>query len=239
VEAKMNSGVESRDRLIVALDFEDIQQAKSMVTQLGDSVTFYKIGLQLCMTGEYFRLLDWLVAHHKKVFVDLKFFDIPTTVGKAVKQLSGRGITFATVHGNDGIMRAAAENKGDVRILAVTVLTSLDRGDLDDLGFECDVEALVLSRASRAIELGCDGVVASGQEASAMRASLGDGFLVVSPGIRPVQNDDDQKRVVTPTQALSNGADYLVVGRPITAASDPLQAAQGIQKEIALACAVS
>ncbi|HAY46774.1 MAG TPA: orotidine-5'-phosphate decarboxylase [Gammaproteobacteria bacterium] len=232
----MNSDIESRDRLIVALDFEDIQQAKSLVVELGESVTFYKIGLQLCMTGEYFGLLDWLVAKQKKVFVDLKFFDIPATVGKAVKQLSGRGITFATVHGNDGIMRAAAENKGDVRILAVTVLTSLDRGDLDDLGFECDVEALVLSRASRAIELGCDGVVASGQEASAMRQSLGDGFLVVSPGIRPVQNDDDQKRVVTPTQALNNGADYLVVGRPITAASDPVLAAQGIQKEIAAAC---
>ncbi|MBT5560477.1 MAG: orotidine-5'-phosphate decarboxylase [Proteobacteria bacterium] len=232
----MNSDIESRDRLIVALDFEDIQQAKSLVVELGESVTFYKIGLQLCMTGEYFGLLDWLVAKQKKVFVDLKFFDIPATVGKAVKQLSGRGITFATVHGNDGIMRAAAENKGDVRILAVTVLTSLDRGDLDDLGFECDVEALVLSRASRAIELGCDGVVASGQEASAMRQSLGDSFLVVSPGIRPVQNDDDQKRVVTPTQALNNGADYLVVGRPITAASDPVLAAQGIQKEIAAAC---
>ena len=235
----MNSAIESRDRLIVALDFEDIQQAKTLVTQLGDSVTFYKIGLQLCMTGEYFELLDWLVAQQKKVFVDLKFFDIPATVGRAVKQLSGRGITFATVHGNDGIMRAAAENKGDVRILAVTVLTSLDRGDLDDLGFECDVEALVLSRASRAIELGCDGVVASGQEASAMRQSLGHGFLVVSPGIRPIENDDDQKRVVTPTQALKNGADYLVVGRPITAALDPLQAAQGIQKEITLACAAS
>jgi orotidine-5'-phosphate decarboxylase len=232
----MNSSIESRDRLIVALDFEDIQQAKSLVTLLGDSVTFYKIGLQLCMTGEYFDLLDWLVAQQKKVFVDLKFFDIPATVGKAVKQLSGRGITFATVHGNDGIMRAAAENKGDVRILAVTVLTSLDRGDLDDLGFDCDVEALVLSRASRAVELGCDGVVASGQEASAMRSSLGHGFLVVSPGIRPVQNDDDQKRVVTPTQALNNGADYLVVGRPITAASDPLLAAQNIQQEIAAAC---
>jgi orotidine-5'-phosphate decarboxylase len=232
----MNNGIESRDRLIVALDFEDIQQAKSLVAQLGDSVTFYKIGLQLCMTGKYFDLLDWLVAQKKKVFVDLKFFDIPATVGKAVKQLAGRGITFATVHGNDGIMRAAAENKGDVRILAVTVLTSLDRGDLDDLGFECDVETLVLSRASRAVELGCDGVVASGQEASAMRQSLGQGFLVVSPGIRPVENDDDQKRVVTPTQALKNGADYLVVGRPIIAAPDPLLAAQNIQLEIASAC---
>jgi orotidine-5'-phosphate decarboxylase len=232
----MNNGIESRDRLIVALDFEDIQQAKSLVAQLGDSVTFYKIGLQLCMTGKYFDLLDWLVAQKKKVFVDLKFFDIPATVGKAVKQLAGRGITFATVHGNDGIMRAAAENKGDVRILAVTVLTSLDRGDLDDLGFECDVETLVLSRASRAVELGCDGVVASGQEASAMRQSLGQGFLVVSPGIRPIENDDDQKRVVTPTQALKNGADYLVVGRPIIAAPDPLLAAQNIQLEIASAC---
>ena len=232
----MNPDIESKDRLIVALDLEDIEQAKALVSRLGDSVSFYKIGLQLCMTGGYFDLLDWLVAQRKKVFVDLKFFDIPATVGKAVKQLAGKGITFATVHGNDGIMRAAAENKGDVRILAVTVLTSLDRGDLDDLGFDCDVEKLVLSRAKRAVALGCDGVVASGQEAAAMRKSLGEEFLVVSPGIRPVQNDDDQKRVVTPTEALNNGADYLVVGRPITAATDPVAAAENIQQEIAIAC---
>ena len=231
----MKHDIEVRDRLIVALDVEQTEQARALVERLGDEVGFYKIGLQLCMTGEYFDLLDWLVDQGKKVFVDLKFFDIPATVGKAVKQLNGRGVSFATVHGNDGIMRAAAENKGDVQILAVTVLTSLDRGDLDDLGFQCDVEDLVLSRARRAVQLGCDGVVASGLEARGMREQLGEGFLVVSPGIRPVDNDDDQKRIVTPAQALENGADYLVVGRPITAAVDPVVAAQAIQQEIARA----
>ncbi|MCL4133221.1 UNVERIFIED_CONTAM: hypothetical protein GTU68_051233 [Idotea baltica] len=129
-------------------------------------------------------------------------------------------------------MRAAAENKGDVKILAVTVLTSLDRGDLDDLGFDCDVSDLVLSRAKRAVQLGCDGVVASGQEAAAMREKLGNSFMVITPGIRPVDNDDDQKRVVTAAQAFTNGADYIVVGRPIRDAVDPKQAAEALQAEI-------
>ncbi len=125
---------------------------------------FYKLGLEMMMSGGYFELLDWMVARGKKVFADLKFFDVPATVGAAVRQLSPRGVTFATVHGNQGIMEAAAKAKGEVKILAVTVLTSLDRGDLDDLGFACDVERLVLSRARRAFEAGCDGVVASGLE---------------------------------------------------------------------------
>ncbi|MDB4512268.1 orotidine-5'-phosphate decarboxylase, partial [Arenicella sp.] len=124
------------------------------------------------------------------------------------------------------------DNKGDVKVLAVTVLTSLDRGDLDDLGFACDVNQLVLSRAKRAIEIGCDGVVASGQEATAMREKLGTSFMVITPGIRPVDNDDDQKRVVTATQAFTNGADYIVVGRPIRDAADPKQAAEALQLEI-------
>lgn len=229
----MTRNIDSRDRLIVALDVPTASQAKAMVELLGDSVTFYKIGLELFMSGEYFELLDYLSAKRKKIFVDLKFFDVPATVGRAVAQLSGKGVTFTTVHGNDGIMRAAAENKGDVQVLAVTVLTSLDRGDLDDLGFDCDVSELVLSRAKRAVELGCDGVVASGQEATAMRQRLGDSFLVVTPGIRPVDNDDDQKRVVTATQAFSNGADYIVVGRPIRDADDPKKAADELQAEIA------
>jgi len=224
--------IQDKDRLIVALDVPTADQAKRMVELLGDSVSFYKIGLELFMSGEYFELLDWLNALDKKIFVDLKFFDVPATVGRAVAQLNGKGVTFATIHGNDSIMRAAAENKGDVQVLAVTVLTSLDRGDLDDLGFECDVRDLVLSRAKRAVEIGCDGVVASGQEASAMRERLGDSFLVVTPGIRPVDNDDDQKRVVTAKQAFENGADYIVVGRPIRDAQDPRQAASDLQAEI-------
>ncbi len=184
------------------------------------------------MAGGYFELIDWLLQRNKKIFVDLKFFDVPATVRRAVSQLNNRGITFATVHGNDAIMRAAAAVKQDVKILAVTVLTSLDRGDLVDLGFDCEVDELVLSRTRRAIEAGCDGVIASGMEAMRLREALGDKFLVVSPGIRPVDNDDDQKRVVTPAQAFENGADYIVVGRPVRDASNPRQAAENIQQEI-------
>ena len=224
--------ISNNERLIVALDVPTASEAKALVEVLGDSVVFYKIGLELFMSGEYFELLDYLNSVNKKIFVDLKFFDVPATVGRAVAQLNGKGVTFATIHGNDSIMRAAATNKGDVKILAVTVLTSLDRGDLDDLGFDCDVNDLVVSRAKRAVEIGCDGVVASGQEASTMRAKLGDSFMVITPGIRPIDNDDDQKRVVTATQAFENGADYIVVGRPIRDAENPKEAALALQAEI-------
>ena len=217
---------------IVALDVPTVDAAKAMVEQLDDAVSFYKIGLELFMSGEYFELLDWLKAQEKKIFVDLKFFDVPATVGRAIKQLSGKGVTFATIHGNDSIMRSAAENKGDIQVLAVTVLTSLDRGDLDDLGFDCDVDKLVLSRAKRAIELGCDGVVASGLEAPVMRENLGHNFMIISPGIRPVDNDDDQKRVVTVEKEFENGADYIVIGRPIRDAKNPKAAAEAIQAQI-------
>lgn len=228
----MTNSIPNKERLIVALDVPTAAEAKELVEALGDSAVFYKIGLELFMSGEYFELLDWLNKRNKKIFVDLKFFDVPATVGRAVSQLNGKGVTFATIHGNDSIMRAAAQNKGDVKILAVTVLTSLDRGDLDDLGFDCDVSDLVLSRAKRAVEIGCDGVVASGQEAASMREKLGDSFMVITPGIRPVDNDDDQKRVVTAAQAFTNGADYIVVGRPIRDAADPKLAAESLQAEI-------
>ena len=180
-------------------------------------------------------MTDWMTARNKKVFVDLKFFDVPATVGRAVARLASRGVTFATVHGNQGIMEAAAAAKGDLKILAVTALTSLDRGDLDDLGFQCDVGELVLSRARRALEAGCDGVVASGLELPAMRKAVDRRLLVVTPGIRPVENrpTDDQKRVVTVEQAFSDGADYIVVGRPIRDAADPRAAAEGMQGTIA------
>jgi len=228
----MQDNITSKDRLIVALDVPTAPDAKDLVEILGDSVHFYKIGLELFMAGDYFELLDWLNGKNKKVFVDLKFFDIPETVRRAVHRLNGRNVHFATVHGNDSIMRAAAEAKGDVRILAVTVLTSLDRGDLDDLGFECDVEELVLSRARRAVAVGCDGVVASGLEALALRRALDKRLLIVSPGIRPVENKEDQKRVVGVEQAFNNGADYIVVGRPIRNAKDPRAAAEKMQSQI-------
>ncbi|MDQ1316207.1 MAG: orotidine-5-phosphate decarboxylase [Pseudomonadota bacterium] len=227
--------IPARDRLIVALDVADAAAARALVTQLGDAVSFYKIGLELFMAGGYFELLEWLTAQGKKVFVDLKFFDVPETVRSAVRALAGSGATFATVHGNQAIMEAAVRDKGELKILAVTVLTSLDRGDLDDLGFACDVDKLVLSRARRALETGVDGIVSSGLEAPMIRRELGQRLLVVTPGIRPVENRpaDDQKRTVDVAQAFNNGADYIVVGRPIRQATDPRAAAEAVQATIA------
>ena len=223
------------ERLIVALDVPTPAEARALVERLGDAAYFYKVGLELFMAGGYFELVDWLAARGKKVFVDLKFFDVPETVRRAVANLRGRGVAFATVHGNQAMMQAAAAEKGDVRILAVTVLTSLDRGDLDDLGFSCDLERLVLSRARRAIEAGCDGVISSGLEAERLKAEFKDRLLVVTPGIRPVENRpaDDQKRTVDVAQAFAAGADYIVVGRPIRQAPDARAAAQAIQETIA------
>ena len=229
--------IPTSERLIFALDVPDTDTARQLATQLGDSITFYKLGLELMMSGGYFQLLDWLVERDKKIFADLKFFDVPATVAAAVRQLAGRGVTFTTVHGNQAIMEAAAEAKGPVKILAVTVLTSLDRGDLDDLGFACDVEALVLSRARRALEVGCDGVVSSGLEVARLREAINHQLLVITPGIRPVENRpaDDQKRVVTVEDAFEGGADYIVVGRPIRNSADPRAAALAIQEQIARA----
>jgi len=226
--------MDATDRLIFALDVPDAGAARRFVDTLGDAVSFYKLGLELMMSGEYFELVDWMLARDKKVFADLKFFDVPATVGRAVDRLASRGVSFVTVHGNQGIMEAAAAAKGPMKVLAVTVLTSLDRGDLDDLGFDCDVSDLVLSRARRALEAGCDGVIASGLELPAMRAAVDRRLLVVTPGIRPVENRpaDDQKRVVTVEQALRDGADHIVVGRPIRDAADPRSAAESIQQQI-------
>jgi orotidine-5'-phosphate decarboxylase len=227
--------IPAKDRLIFALDVADTDAARKLVAELGDAVTFYKLGLELCMSGGYFELLDWLVEQDKNVFVDLKFFDVPATVASAVSNLRNRGITYATIHGNQSIMEAAGEAKGDVKILAVTALTSLDRGDLDDLSFACDVRELVLSRARRSLEAGCDGVIASGLEVAALREAVDDKLLVITPGIRPVENrpEDDQKRVVTVEDAFRNGADHIVVGRPIRNAPDPRAAAEAIQQTIA------
>jgi orotidine-5'-phosphate decarboxylase len=227
--------IPNRERLIFAMDVADCSRARALAEELGDAVTFYKIGLELMMSGEYFELLDWLLERDKKVFCDLKFFDIPATVGSAVRQLQHRGATFVTVHGNRSIMEAAAENKGDtLKVLGVTVLTSLDRGDLDDLGFACDLEALVLSRARQALDSGCDGVISSGLEVPRLREYVDNKLLVVSPGIRPVDNKPvgDQKRVVTVETAFSNGADYIVVGRPIRDAASPRAAAEAMQESI-------
>ncbi len=222
------------ERLILALDVPNADEARALVESLGDAVRFYKVGLELFASGGYFELIDWLVARGKKVFADLKLYDVPETVRSAVRQLARRPITFTTVHGNDGILEAAAREKGDLKILAVTVLTSLDQQDLHDMGIRVPLSDLVRDRARRSLELGCDGIIASGQEARAVRESLGDDLIVVTPGIRPADNrpQDDQKRVTTPEQAFRSGADYIVMGRPIRNAPDPKAAALAVQEEI-------
>lgn len=226
-----------RERLIVALDVPTPDQARALVRELGDSVHFYKLGLELLLGEGYFSLLAELVGQGKKVFADLKLFDVPETVASAVRQMRGRGVSFLTIHGNQTILEAACREKGDLRILGVTVLTSFDREDLSDLGFPAaiSVEELVLSRAKRALSAGCDGVISSGLEAKRLRGELGARLLVVSPGIRPFENRlaDDHKRVMTDREAFLAGADYVVVGRPIRTAASPREAAEQIQATIA------
>ena len=224
--------IKIEDRLIFALDVPEVSDAKKIVTELDDSVNFYKIGMELLMTGQYFELLNWLIANDKKVFVDLKFFDVPETVGRTIARLSDYGATFATIHGNQALMEKASENKNNLKILAVTALTSLDRGDLDDLGFDCNVKDLVISRAKRAFEAGCDGIVSSGLEVPYIREYVDNKLIAVTPGIRPVANDDDQKRVVDVATAFNSGSDYIVVGRPIKNAENRYEAATNIQKII-------
>ena len=229
------SGIPRAERLIVALDVPDAKQARALAEKLGDAVRFYKVGLELASTEGYFELIAWLTARGNKVFADLKLHDIPETVRRAVANLRGRGATFLTVHGHRSVMEAAAREKGAMKILAVTVLTSFDQHDLDEMGATKSVEQLVLSRAKGAVESGCDGVIASGLEAAKLKAEFGQRLLVVTPGIRPAEARpaDDQKRTVDVAQAFANGADYIVVGRPIRDAADPRAAAQAIQATIA------
>ena len=224
-----------QDRLIFALDLPTKEEALEWVDRLGDAVTFYKVGFQLFMAEGYWELVEELKARDKKVFVDLKFFDVPETVKNAVANLSKRGVECCTVHGSQAILEGAVGAKGKMQVLAVTVLTSLDRGDLDDLGFQCDVEERVYSRAKRALEIGCDGVISSGMEATRLREGLGEKLLIVTPGIRPVENRpvDDQKRTMTLAEAFLAGADHVVIGRPIRQAVDPRANALEMQAEIA------
>ena len=221
------------ERLIVALDVPTPNEARALAEKLGDAVRFYKIGLELFTADGYFELLAWLTARGNKVFADLKLYDIPETVRRAVANLRGSGATFLTVHGHRSVMEAAAREKGDMKILAVTVLTSFDQRDLEEMGSARTVEQLVLARARGAAESGCDGVISSAHEAKALKAEFGGRLLVVTPGIRPVQNQkDDQKRTMDVAQAFANGADYIVVGRPIRDAADPRAAAEAIQDSI-------
>jgi orotidine-5'-phosphate decarboxylase len=237
-ESAIKTDIPARERLIFALDVPDLDKARTLIRTLDESVLFYKLGLEFFLSGHYFELAAELKAAGKKIFADLKLFDIPATVASAVTQLARHQVDFCTVHGNDGMLRAAADAKGDMKVLAVTALTSLDQGDLEDLGFQCDARTLVLSRARRALEAGCDGVVSSGLEVPALRERVDNALITVCPGIRPIFNDelppeDDQQRIVTPGRAISSGADYLVVGRPIRDAVDPRAAAEAIQQQIA------
>jgi orotidine-5'-phosphate decarboxylase len=231
----------NHDKLIVALDFADMESAQNMVETLGDSVDFYKIGLELLMSGDYFKMLSWLDKKNKKVFADLKLHDISATVGKAVKNISSYdNVNFLTIHSaSEGIMRAAAENKGEMDILAVTILTNLDQKDLLDIGFDpkISLENLVLKKAQLSQKCGIDGVIASGLEARIIRENCGQDFTIITPGIRleNVQNDD-QKRTVDVKTAFLNGASYIVVGRPITSSKTPAFVAGEFQKHIVNSC---
>ena len=227
--------IAASDRLIFALDLPTAAEAMQWVERLGEAVTFYKLGFQLFMAEGYWDLVENLQRRGKKVFVDLKFFDVPETVKNAVANLSKRGVECCTVHGSQAILEGAVAAKGSMKVLAVTVLTSLDRGDLEDLGFACEVEELVYSRAKRALQIGCDGVISSGLEATRLREGLGEKLLIITPGIRPVENrqTDDQKRTMTLVEAFRAGADHVVVGRPIRQAPDPKAKALEMQAEIA------
>ena len=232
-----DSNIPLNKRIIVALDVESPEQAKEIVKKCESHVGFYKVGLQLFM-GSWFETVDWLVDRGHKVMLDLKFFDIPETVKLAVEQVNNKGVAFATIHGNDPIIRAAVAARGNMKLLAVTVLTSFGEEDMRAMGMTQSVEELVFFRAKRALELGCDGVVSSGLEAGKMRNELGDKLFIVTPGIRPGLNiadsEDDQKRIVTAGMAIRNGADHVVVGRPITKADDPVKVIELMQQDIIL-----
>lgn len=225
--------VETRDRLIVALDLSSVEAAEALIARLGDSVTFYKIGYQLAYAGGL-SLVPKLAERGKKVFADLKMHDIGNTVAKGVESVAKLGATFLTVHAYPQTMKAAVEARGSsLKILAVTVLTSYDDDDLHAAGFRFGVSDLVEARALQAQALGVDGLVCSGEEAATVRGIVGAQMALVTPGIRPAGSAvGDQKRIMTPGRAIAAGADYLVVGRPVVEATDPKAAAGAIVAEI-------
>jgi orotidine-5'-phosphate decarboxylase len=234
--------VNASDRLIFPLDVPTPEQAKEWVDRLDGVVSFFKIGLEL-YTASGISLVPYLAAKKKKIFLDLKYYDIPETVEGAVKRVAEMGVSFLTIHGNGKIIKAAVKGRGnsDLKLLSVTVLTSLDNDDMKDLGFECTVHDLVLLRAQKALQAGCDGVISSPQEANTIRTMIsertdsmdGRKFLIVTPGIRPWHSSKhDHKRHSTPGAAIKSGADYLVVGRPIREAPHPEKAAREIVSEM-------
>ncbi|MEF3169212.1 MAG: orotidine-5'-phosphate decarboxylase [Deltaproteobacteria bacterium] len=230
------------ERIIFALDFSDPEEAKRWVEKVDGKIRFFKVGLQLFLAG-WWHVIDHIAGRGNKVMVDLKFFDIPETVRLAVRQMKDRDVTFATIHGNEPIIEAAVREKNDMKILAVTVLTSFDESDMREMGFTGSVEDLVYIRARKALALGCDGIVSSPLEAARLRSDFGSRFIIVTPGIRPGLNrdveKDDQKRIATAKDAIINGADHVVIGRPISTSADPLSTIDSIQDEIRQALALS
>lgn len=223
------------ERIIFALDVPNPDEAKQWVRKLDGDIKFFKVGLELFLAG-WWDMVDFIIDRGNKVMLDLKFFDIPETVHLAIQQVKDRGVTFATIHGNDSIIKAALSDRGNVKVLAVTVLTSFDESDMRQMGLTGSVEDLVLIRSRKALSLGCDGVVSSALEAKPLRDELGSNFLVVTPGIRPESSaagEDDQKRIATARQAILNGADHVVIGRPIRMAADPISTIKKLQDEIA------
>jgi orotidine-5'-phosphate decarboxylase len=225
-----------KEKLIVALDFSDFSTVKKIVDELDSEVQFYKIGLELMMSGDYFEAIKFLKNKGKKVFVDLKLYDISETVARAVKNLSQYEIDLLTIHtASHDIMTKAAENKGKMNIIGVTVLTNLDQKDLNDMGFnpETSLNDLVVRKTASALKAGLDGVVASSLEANILRQKFGNNFLIITPGIRQTAIvNDDQKRVADVKTALDNGSSLLVIGRPITCDDNPRKAAQDFNKKI-------
>lgn len=227
--------INARERLIVALDLPDAATATQVVERLGRHVDFFKVGLSLQLAVGVEGLIQSLLDNHKKLFLDYKYYDIPETLTKAVSQAARRGVTFLTIHGSGSLIKAAVKGRGEsgMKLFTVTVLTSWDKSDLLEMGYSNHtVEQLVVFRAKMALDAGCDGVIASGHEARAIKG-LSHKLLVITPGIRPDgAREDDQKRRTTPRDAILAGADYLVVGRPITEAPDPLEATEKILAEM-------
>lgn len=227
--------ISPRERLIVALDVSSSAEVQKLMGPIGESVETYKVGMQL-YTAVGPQIVRDLIAAGKKVFLDLKYNDIPNTVSAAVREAARLGVAMLTVHASGGskMLRAATEAKDSLKILAVTVLTSMDEEGVRQVGVRDGIEDQVLRLARLALDAGCDGVVSSAQEVKFLRAKLGDGFLIVTPGVRPAGTaHGDQARVVTPREAIAAGATHIVVGRPITAAADPAREAEKIVKEIA------
>ena len=225
------------DRLIVALDVDSVAAAAAMADRLDGVVSFFKIGLWLLFAPGVDHLIDTLIGSGKKVFLDAKMFDIPQTVNKGIAQAARRGVSFVTVHGDDAIMRAAADGRGDapLKVFAVTVLTSLDDAALHAMGYNFSARELVRRRAAGAAACGCDGIIAAAEDnpSDIRRQAGGPGLLIATPGIRQAQgNVNDHKRLATPREAIRNGADYLIVGRPIVEAPDPPAAARSFVRDM-------